>query len=109
MTTFNANHANGLTMMGFTSLGMIGGKLTDEQSKYFKKGRAVGYYLGRFGVRDDDSQSRVQAIGQELNILNYRKKPKNQLVEEIKYKQKMELKKRNNLKKRVGKTGGRTK
>lgn len=55
-------------------------------NKGFEKGSNKGYFMGRFLVNDDSNQSRVQAVAQDLNISNYRKKKKTDLVVEIKQK-----------------------
>lgn len=60
--------------------------MDNYQRKYYDKGINAGYFQGRFLVRDTDSQSRIQAVAQDLNISGYRKIGRKDLVVEIKKK-----------------------
>jgi len=70
------------------------GKYNTEQQAIFNKGNNKGYFTGRFLVNDKSSQSRIQAVAEDLKISNYRKKTRPVLVLEIKEK----LKRNNKIK-----------
>jgi len=70
----------------FNGLNMLGGSMDDYQRKYYDKGNKAGYFQGRFLVKNTDSQSRIQAVAQDLNIAGYRKIGRKDLVVEIKNK-----------------------
>ena len=70
------------------------GKYNPVQQAIFNKGNNKGYFTGRFLVNDKSSQSRIQAVAEDLKISNYRKKTRPVLVLEIKEK----LKRNNKIK-----------
>ena len=70
------------------------GKYNTEQQAIFNKGNNKGYFMGRFLVDNKSSQSRIQAVAEDLKISNYRKKTRPVLVLEIKEK----LKRNNKIK-----------
>lgn len=85
---------NGSNMMGYGKKVVYTAKQQRAYDTGFDKGSNRGFFIGRFIVDEKSSQSRVQAVAEDLKVSNYRKKKRPELVLEIKEKLKTRAKAR---------------